>query len=151
MSHLFDTGYFTFNNDLALLDSFMEAQLRIIIEFTPVAMEQPGNFDARANLMWSSALALNGLMQGGKKVVSSCHRMEHELSGYYDITHGLGLAILTPRWMKYILNEQTAAKFYQFGVNVFGIDPSLEKTMVAEKALKCFQISSSRPWGCKVH
>jgi len=77
--------------------------------------------------------------------------MEHELSGYYDITHGLGLAILTPRWMKYILNEQTAAKFYQFGVNVFGIDPSLEKTMVAEKALKCFQISSSRPWGCKVH
>jgi hypothetical protein len=99
-------------------------------------MEQPGNFDARAILMWSSALALNGLMQGGKKVVSSCHRMEHELSGYYDITHGLGLAILTPRWMKYILNEQTAAKFYQFGVNVFGIDPSLEKTVVAEKSIE---------------
>jgi alcohol dehydrogenase YqhD (iron-dependent ADH family) len=114
----------------------MEAVLRTIIKYTPIAMEQPKNFDARANLMWASSLALNGLMQGGKKVAPSCHRMEHELSGYYDITHGLGLAILTPRWMKYILSEETAPKFYQFGVNVFGIDPSLDNMIVAEKSIE---------------
>ena len=136
MSHLFDTGYFSFNNDLELLDSFMEAQLRTIIKYTPIALAEQENYDARANLMWASSLALCGLMQGGKRVAPSVHMMEHELSGYYDITHGLGLAILTPRWMKYILNKQTAPKFYQFGVNVFGIDPSMDKVLVAEKSIE---------------
>lgn len=61
--------------------------------------------------------------------------MEHVLSAYYDITHGLGLAILTPRWMRYCLDDNTVSKFYQFGVNVFGIDPSLEPMKVAEQAI----------------
>lgn len=62
--------------------------------------------------------------------------MEHELSAFYDITHGLGLAILTPRWMEYVLNENTASKFYQFGVNVFGIDRSLPEMEVANKSIE---------------
>ena len=61
--------------------------------------------------------------------------MEHELSAIYDITHGLGLAILTPRWMRYILDENTADRFYQFGVQVFGIDPALHKMEVAQKSI----------------
>ncbi|MFV0592010.1 MAG: iron-containing alcohol dehydrogenase [Draconibacterium sp.] len=136
MSHLFDTAYFAFDNDMELLNSFMEAQLRTIIKYAPIAQKEPDNYDARANLMWASSLALNGLMQGGKQVAPCCHWMEHELSAYYDITHGLGLAIITPRWMKYVLNEKTAPKFYRFGVNVFGIDPSLDEMTVAEKSIE---------------
>lgn len=62
--------------------------------------------------------------------------MEHELSAIYDITHGLGLAILTPRWMEYTLDETTVSKFYQFGVNVFDIDASLSQMEVAKKAIE---------------
>lgn len=61
--------------------------------------------------------------------------MEHELSAYYDITHGLGLAILTPRWMEYTLDETTVSKFYQFGCNVFGIDKDMEPMAVAKKSI----------------
>lgn len=136
MVHLFDTGYFYFADDLELLDSFMDAQLRTLIKFGPIALEKPNDYDARANIMWASSLALCGLMQGGKSVGASIHLMEHELSGYYDITHGLGLAILTPRWMKYILNEETAPSISRFGVNVFGIDASLGEMAVAEKSIE---------------
>ena len=62
--------------------------------------------------------------------------MEHEISAFYDITHGLGLAILTPRWMKYTLDETTVSKFYQFGCNVFGIDRSLAPMEVAKKSIE---------------
>lgn len=62
--------------------------------------------------------------------------MEHELSAFYDITHGLGLAILTPRWMEYTLDETTVSKFYQFGCNVFGLDKNMEPMAVAKKSIK---------------
>jgi len=62
--------------------------------------------------------------------------MEHELSAIYDITHGLGLAILAPRWMEYTLDETTVSKFYQFGCNVFGIDASLPQMEVAKKSIE---------------
>jgi hypothetical protein len=61
--------------------------------------------------------------------------MEHELSAIYDITHGLGLAILTPRWLEYCLDETTVSKYYQFGTNVFGIDPTLDPMTVAKKSI----------------
>ena len=61
--------------------------------------------------------------------------MEHELSAIYDITHGLGLAILTPRWLEYCLDEITVPKYVQFGVNVFGIDPSQEPMAIAKRSI----------------
>ena len=61
--------------------------------------------------------------------------MEHELSAIYDITHGLGLAILTPRWMEYCLDETTVSKYVQFGVNVFGINPELQPMDIAHQAI----------------
>lgn len=62
--------------------------------------------------------------------------MEHEVSAIYDITHGLGLAILTPRWMEYCLDESTVSKYVQFGVNVFGIDASLPAMEIAQKSIE---------------
>ena len=62
--------------------------------------------------------------------------MEHALSAYYDITHGEGLAILTPRWMRHILSDRTVDRFVKYGVNVFGIDKSLDKYEIADKAIE---------------
>lgn len=67
----------------------------------------------------------------------TCHPIEHELSAIYDITHGLGLAIITPKWMRYILDESTAFRFRDYGVNVFSLDASLPEMEAAEKAIEC--------------
>ena len=62
--------------------------------------------------------------------------MEHALSAYYDITHGEGLAIITPRWMKHILNDKTINRFVKYGVNVFGIDKNQDKYEIANQAIE---------------
>jgi alcohol dehydrogenase YqhD (iron-dependent ADH family) len=86
--------------------------------------------------MWASSWAICGLVGGGKKHAWSCHSMEHELSAIYDITHGLGLAILTPRWMEYTLDDRTTSKYSQYGVHVFGIDSGLKAKEIAKKAIE---------------
>lgn len=106
LNHIMEV-YFNMNQDLYMLDTVMEGLMKTIIKYAPVAMKEPENFEARANLMWTSSWAINGFIDGGKRQAWSCHPMEHEISAYYDITHGLGLAILTPRWMEYTLDETT--------------------------------------------
>lgn len=134
LSHIFEV-YFNMDQDLYMLDCFMEGLMKTIIRYAPVAMREPDNYEARANLMWASSWAINGFIDGGKRQAWSCHPMEHELSAIYDITHGLGLAILTPRWMEYCLDETTVSKYVQFGTNVFGIDPTLPPMDIAHKAI----------------
>lgn len=85
------------SKDLYMLDIVMEGLMKKIIKYAPVAMEKPDDYEARANLMWISSLAINGFVNGGKQQAWSCHPMQYELSAIYDITYGLGLAILTPR------------------------------------------------------
>ena len=119
-----------------MLDCMMEGLLKTVVKYAPIAVAQPDNYEARANLMWASSWAINGFINGGKRKEWSCHPMEHELSAVYDITHGLGLAILTPRWMEYCLDESTVDKYVQYGVNVFGIDSSLDKMTIAREAIR---------------
>ena len=135
LSHIFEV-YFNMSQDLFMLDCFMEGLMKTIIRYAPIAMSEPDNYEARANLMWVSSWAINGFINGGKRQAWSCHPMEHELSAIYDITHGLGLAILTPRWMEYCLDETTVSKYVQFGTNVFGIDPTLPQMDIAHKAIE---------------
>lgn len=135
MSHIIEV-YFNMEQDLYMLDCFMEGLMKTIIKFAPIAMREPDNYEARANLMWASSWAINGFVNGGKQQEWSCHPMEHEVSAIYDITHGLGLAILTPRWMEYCLDESTVSKYVQFGVNVFGIDASLPAMEIAQKSIE---------------
>ncbi|MFT4144091.1 MAG: iron-containing alcohol dehydrogenase [Mobilitalea sp.] len=135
LNHILEV-YFNINQDLYMLDTVMEGLMKTIIKYTPIAMQEPENYEARANLMWTSSWAINGFINGGKWQAWSCHPMEHELSAYYDITHGLGLAILTPRWLTYTLDETTVSKFYQFGCNVFGIDSNLDPMEVAKKSIE---------------
>ena len=86
--------------------------------------------------MWTSSWAINGLLTYGRGGEWSVHPMEHELSAFYDITHGVGLAILTPHWMGYVLNDKTLDKFVDYGVNVWGINPSLDKNDIAHMAIE---------------
>ena len=135
MSHIMEV-YFNNNKDLFMLDSCMEAMLKTVVKFAPIAVNEPDNYEARANLMWTSSWAINGFINGGRRKAWSCHPMEHELSALYDITHGLGLAILTPRWMEYCLDETNVERYVSFGVNVFGIDASLEPMTIARESIK---------------
>ncbi len=120
MSHVFEQ-YFRKDTGAFLTDSFAESILKTCIKYCPIALKEPDNYEARANLMWASTMALNGLTSCGKGGAWTCHPIEHELSAFYDITHGEGLAIVTPRWMRYILNDDTVGQFARYGENVWGI------------------------------
>ena len=135
MSHIIEV-YFNTQEDLFMLDCVMEGLLKTVVKYAPIAVCEPENYEARANLMWASSWAINGFINGGKRKAWSCHPMEHELSAVYDITHGLGLAILTPRWMEYCLDETTVDKYVQYGVNVFGIDANLDKMTIAKESIR---------------
>ena len=134
-SHIIEV-YFNRNQDLYMLDTQMEGMLKTVIKYAPVAMVEPDNYDARANLMWTSTWAINGYIYGCKKAPWSCHPMEHQLSAVYDITHGLGLAILIPHWMEYVLDDSTVQKFYDFAVNVCGITPAEDKVLTAKMGIE---------------
>ena len=134
MSHILEVD-FNLEPDRYMLDCFMEGLRKTVIKYTPIALREPENYEARANLMWTSSWAINGFVNGGKQQAWSCHPMEHELSAIYDITHGLGLAILTPRWLTYCLDETTVSKYVQFGVEVFGIDAGLPPMNIAKQAI----------------
>ena len=135
MSHTFE-NYFSPIEDSFLADSLAEAILKACIKYGPMALETPDSYEARANLMWCSSWAINGFLDMGKPVAWSVHAIEHELSAYYDITHGVGLAILTPNWMRYVLNEKTEHRFAAYGVNVWGLDASLPQRELAETAIE---------------
>lgn len=134
-NHVLDNYYLAGNATFDLLLEMQEAVMRTVVKWAPVAMKEPENYEARANLMWASSMALNTILDGGTVHGCACHAMEHELSAYYDITHGHGLAILTPRWLTYILNENTAPAIYRLGIKVFGVQEGLNVTDGAKKAI----------------
>lgn len=119
MSHTME-NYFSMEN--ADCQKFMaEGLLRTMIKNGPVALAEPDNYEARANLMWAGTHAINGVVGDGCSPAWCVHPMEHELSAFYDITHGEGLAILTPAWMEHILNDATLPMFVEFAKNVWGL------------------------------
>ena len=134
MSHTLET-YFSRCQTGYLQDRMAEAILKTCIHFGPIALRTPDDYTARANLMWASSHAINGTIALGKECPWSVHTMEHQLSACYDITHGVGLAILTPAWMRYVLSEATAPKFAEYGVNVWGLDAALGQMELARRAI----------------
>lgn len=122
LSHLFEQ-YFNRTMGVEVQNNIAEGLMKAVFKYGPIALENPKDYEARSNLLWASTLALNGLASVGKTGGWTCHPIEHVWSAYYDITHAIGLAILTPRWMKHCLevDETTHARFATFGRNVFGI------------------------------
>lgn len=134
MSHTFE-NYFNNTKGAFLQARIAEGILKTVIKYAPIAVEHPDDYEARANLMWASSLAINGLISYGEGTAWTVHPMEHELSAFYDITHGAGLALLTPYWMEYILSEKTVSKFVEYGINVWGIDSSKKPMIIAKEAI----------------
>ena len=134
LSHLMEQ-YFTTDRAMYLIDTFIEGMMRTVVRYAPIAIREPENYEARANLMWASSWALNGLVGCDKPQAWSCHPMEHELSAVYDITHGHGLAILSPRWLEYCMSEETMGRIAQFGINVFGIEATMPEKEIAIRAI----------------
>lgn len=134
MNHIIEQ-YFCENSTL-LNDGFCEAGLKSLMVNAKACLENPEDYRARAEMMFACTLGCNGIYAlGNSRSGWPCHGIEHALSAYYDITHGEGLAIITPRWMRHILSERTLDRFVKYGINVFGIDASLPKQKIAEKAI----------------
>ncbi len=124
ISHICEE-YFSRTPDSDLADGICETVFKSAIRNLPIALAEPDNYEARANLMSISSIACSGIPSYGKQGSCwPCHAMEHELSAFYDITHGVGLAILTPRWMRHILKKDPtcAWRFVRFARNVWGLD-----------------------------
>ena len=135
MNHIMEQ-YFCEDSTL-LNDGFMEAGLKSLMFNAKKCLENPEDYTARAEMMLACTYGCNGIYSlGNSQSGWPCHGMEHALSAYYDITHGEGLAIITPRWMKHILSDMTVDRFAKYGVNVFDIDTSLDKFEIAEKAIQ---------------
>ena len=134
MNHIIEQ-YFCEDSTL-LNDGFCEAGLKSLMVNAKACLENPEDYRARAEMMFVCTLGCNGIYAlGNSRSGWPCHGIEHALSAYYDITHGEGLAIITPRWMRHILSERTLDRFVKYGINVFGIDASLPEQEIAEKAI----------------
>ena len=120
LSHIMEQ-YFQPNDGAYITDRLSEAAMKTCIKYGPIAIEEPENYEARSNLMWTGSIALNHLFTFGKGGAWSVHPIEHELSAFYDITHGVGLAILTPAWMEYVLSEATVKRFATYARNVWDV------------------------------
>ncbi|MDO5435876.1 MAG: iron-containing alcohol dehydrogenase [Clostridia bacterium] len=149
MSHIFE-GYFSRTEDSDLSDGIAETVLRSVMKNCPIALKEPDNYSARANLMNDSSIACSGIPEYGKQGTGwPCHAMEHELSAFYDITHGTGLAILTPRWMRFILakDPSVTGRFAKFARNVMGLSGDDDAKLAAAgiDALEAYFRSTGLP------
>ncbi|MBQ6063329.1 MAG: iron-containing alcohol dehydrogenase [Prevotella sp.] len=134
MNHTMEQ-YFAADTTL-LNDGFCESMLMSLMVNARKCLDNPEDYTARAEMMLCCTYGCNGILSLGNSPSGwPCHAIEHALSAYYDITHGEGLAIITPRWMRHILSERTIDRFVKYGINVFSIDASLPKQQIAEQAI----------------
>jgi alcohol dehydrogenase YqhD (iron-dependent ADH family) len=123
MSHVFEQ-YFSKTEQTPLQERLCESILQTVVEYGTIALENPRDYSARANLMLCGTYALNGgMISVGMENDWATHGIEHEISAIYDIAHGAGLGIVFPNWMKYVYKERPD-RFAQFAVRVWGIDPA---------------------------
>jgi len=120
MAHVMER-YFTNETHVELTDRLSEGVLKTVISNTPKALDFPEDYNSRAELMISSTIAHNGLLDIGRQSDWASHAIEHELSGIYDLTHGAGLAIIFPAWMKYVYRSNID-RFIQFAVRVWNVE-----------------------------
>ena len=113
--------YFSKYEDMTLTDAIVEALLRTVKDAALVVMEHPEDYRNRAQIMWAGSLAHNDLTECGMEKDFATHRLEHELSALFGVTHGAGLAAIWPSWARYV-KDKHLSRFVQFAVNVMGIE-----------------------------
>lgn len=117
--------YFSNTEEVEITDRLCEAVLKTMIHETPRVMAEPGNYEARVNIMWAGMLAHNNICGVGRIQDWASHHIEHELSALYDVTHGAGLAVITPLWMRYVW-KTNPHKLVMFAERVWDIPPDEE-------------------------
>lgn len=135
MNHVMEQ-YFTEDTTL-LNDGFCESMIRSLMVNGKKCILNPNDYKARAEMLLCTSFGCNGILALGNSYSGwPCHAIEHALSAYYDITHGYGLAIITPRWMNHILNEKTLPRFKKYAINVFDIDKNLPDMEIAKRGIQ---------------
>ncbi|MEJ8544046.1 iron-containing alcohol dehydrogenase [Brevibacillus borstelensis] len=120
MSHVFEQ-YFSHTPEIPLQTRFAESILKTVIENAERVLANLEDYDARANIMYCGTMALNGTLPVGVETDWATHSIEHAVSAVYDIPHGGGLAIIFPKWMRYVYRENVE-RFKRFATEVWGVD-----------------------------
>lgn len=131
--------YFSKYEDMTLTDAIAEALLRTVKDAALVVMEQPEDYRNRAQIMWAGSLAHNDLTECGTEKDFATHRLEHELSALFGVTHGAGLAAIWPSWARYV-KDKHLSRFVQFAVNVMGVENDFaHPDEIAEKGIRAVE------------
>jgi len=120
LAHTFER-YFTQSENVDLTDKLCEGLIKSVIKNSRIAVSSPENYDAMAELMWASTIAHNGILGTGRIEDWTTHRLGHEISALYGITHGASLSVMFPAWMRYVYHFNTK-RFAQFAERVFNIN-----------------------------
>ena len=144
--------YFSGVGAVPVTDNIATGLIRALLDAGPRAIEQPDDYDARATIMWAGTLAHNDLAGCGRSLAPTkraggweSHALEHELSAHHpEITHGAGLAVVMPAWMRYVWRTDPQ-RFRDFGRDVFGIEPGEGCELAAIDALQAFFLRLGMP------
>ncbi len=118
--------YFCPGEDTYLTDAIAEAVIKSVMKAGKDCLENPYSYEARANMMWASSLAHNGLTQCGRQFMLVVHQLEHEISGMYpEVAHGAGLAALWCSWARYVY-QANISRWLQYAANVWNLDIDYE-------------------------
>ncbi len=124
LAHIMER-YFTNEKEVDLTDRLCEGAMQAVIRAGRIAVRDPHNYDAQAQLMWGGTIAHNETLGVGRVQDFGSHQIEHELSALYDVAHGAGLAVVFPAWMRYHLKKDVM-RFAQFAVRVFDCEMNFE-------------------------
>ena len=131
--------YFNQSENMELTDGISEHLIRTVMRNAKILMDEPDNYDARAEVMWAGSLSHNGLTGCGTDGGDwASHQLEHELGGMFDVAHGAGLAAVWGSWARYVLDARPA-RFAQFAVNVMGVEPGADDTETALKGIAAME------------
>jgi len=150
LCHLMEQ-YFTPEKNAKVQDRMNEGVMKAVLEEAPKILADPRNYDARANIMWASSMALAGFQfcLGKPGFAFPLHGIGHELSSVYDMTHGVTLALITPSWMRYTMSAapEHLPIFAQFARNVFGIveEDTAKAAEAGVKQLEAFYAAIKMP------
>lgn len=122
MSHLMER-YFSQTQNTRLGDGLLEATMRVVIEYGRKVLEDKSSYNDYEQIMWSATIAHNGMISAGRVSDWTSHRIEHEISALYNVTHGAGMAVIFPAWLKYVKGENKKV-IEKFAKNVFLINES---------------------------
>ena len=118
--------YFNHGANMELTGGLAESLMRTVMPNSHILMEDPGNYDARAEVMWAGSLSHNGLTGCGTDGGDwATHRLEHELGGMFDVAHGAGLTALWGTWARYVYKERPE-RFVRFARNVLQVKPGAD-------------------------